>query len=175
MLNYFIIALSFVFLIVSMIQLSKWIYGETSTHNGIIAIIACIGSLSYLVYFFSESNAESRNTTLSELLTPVSMLGQNAADAALNGAERAVVVRGSRHFANFMNLPSLAGAITTGAYFYSVTKLPLVLSTLNTATTYFFSSPMAPVVPLVIAIFSGILSFLTGHLHSGGRRSMKRA
>lgn len=176
MLRYFIIVLSLVFLIVSMIQISKWIYGETSTRNGIIATIALIGSLSYLTYFFSESNAESRNTTVGELLEPVRAIGENVADAALIGAEVAVVRRGSQHAANFMNLPSLAGAITTGAYFYSIASLPAVLGAINSVLTFLFSTTAGPAGPIIFAVLASAISMFNQHDGNvGGRRLKKRA
>jgi hypothetical protein len=175
MLRYFIIILSLIFLIVSMIQISKWIYGETSTQNGIIAIIALVGSLSYLTYFFSESNAEARQTTLSELLTPVRSIGQHAADAALDGAETAVVVRGSRHAANFMSLPSVAGAITTGAYFYSIASLPVVLNAMNSVLTFLFSTTAGPAGPIIFAVLASTISMFTHDTVTGGRRLKKKA
>lgn len=173
MLRYLIIVLSLIFLIVSMIQISKWIYGETSTQNGILAIIALIGSLSYLTYFFSESNAEARQTAFSELFAPVRDLGQQAADAALNGAETAVITRGTQHAATLMSLPSVAGAITTGAYFYSIAKLPVVFGAVNSILMYAFSTTIGPTGPLIFAVVASIFSLFSRSTTSGGRKRLK--
>jgi len=174
MLYYAIIVLSLIFLIISVIQLSKWIYGETSMRNGIIASIACIGSLSYLAYFFSESNADARNTTFGELLAPVRDIGQHVTDAALNGAENAVMIRGTQHAANLMNLPSIAGAITTGAYFYSIASLPVVLNALNSILMFLFSTSAGPGGPIMFAVVTSVFSMFTQNDTIGGRRRLKK-